>query len=289
MTRSRHVALGIFVASLIVASLLGASSCGRATVTTPEVVAISAASTPSDPTEAAWDNAPEHLEPLVPQDLVEPRLTDASTPAVRVRAITNGSEVAFRIEWPDTAKNDLPGPSHFVDACAVQVPSAVEPNVPAPQMGEPGKPVEIAYWRADWQASVDGREDSIRSIYPNASVDHYPFEAQSLEKGSEAQKEMARRYAPAAAVGNRRVGPRESPVEDLVAEGPGSLSPAPQASSKGKGVRTDSGWSVVIVRRMPNGLAPGTRSQVAFAVWEGSHEEVGARKMRTGWVPFLMR
>jgi hypothetical protein len=39
---------------------------------------------------------------------------------------------------------------------------------------------------------------------------------------------------------------------------------------------------------MPAGLAPATRTQVAFAVWEGSHDEVGARKMRTGWVQLAM-
>ena len=277
------------ITPIIFISVLAASGCGRATVSTPEVVAVPAATVPLDPTDRVWDNAPEHLEPLILQDLVEPRLMEASTPSVRVRAITDGEEIAFRIEWPDNTKNDLPGPSHFVDACAVQVPSRIESNVPAPQMGETGKPVEIAFWRADWQASVDGREDSIKSTYPNATVDHYPFEAPSLEKGSQAQKEMATRYAPAAAVGNRRVGPRDTPVEDLLAEGPGTLSRAPQSGSKGRGVRSENGWSVVIIRSLPNGLAPGARSQIAFAVWEGAHEEVGARKMRTGWVPLLMQ
>jgi hypothetical protein len=35
---------------------------------------------------------------------------------------------------------------------------------------------------------------------------------------------------------------------------------------------------------MPNGVRPGGRGQIAFAVWEGSRDESGARKMRTGWV-----
>ena len=34
-------------------------------------------------------------------------------------------------------------------------------------------------------------------IAHNATVDHYPFEAASLEKGSDAQRQMASRYAPA--------------------------------------------------------------------------------------------
>ena len=188
---------------------------------------------------------------------------------------------------------DLPGPARFMDACAVQVPAKLEANVPDPQMGMQGKGVEITYWRADWQAVVDGRPDSLKEMYPNASINGYPFEANSLEKGSAAQQEMATRYAPARALGNRRVGTRAVPVEDLLAEGPGTLAPASPsggvAGSKGKGVKSEYGWSVVITRKLPTGLAPGARTQVAFAIWEGGHQETGARKMRTGWIPLLMK
>jgi len=156
-------------------------------------------------------------------------------------------------------------------------------------MGQTGRPVEIAYWRADWEASVNGRPDTIQALYPNATVDHYPFEARSLTPGSDEQQQMARRYAPADAVGNRREGPRKVSVEDLIAEGPGTVSPAPSTSSRAIGKRTATGWSVVITRRMPDGLAPRSRTQVAFAVWEGSAQEAGARKMRTGWIALSMR
>ena len=239
--------------------------------------------------DTAYQQAPEHAAKLLLQDLVEPRLMKASTTEVRVRAVTNGSEIAFRLEWLDASKDDLPGAGRFVDACAVQVPKKIEREAPAPQMGETGRPVEVTFWRADWQATVDGRGDTIRELYPRASVDHYPFEAKPLEPGSPAQQEMARRYAPARALGNLRGGPRESPVEDMVAEGPGTLTPVPPAGSKGKGLRTRDGWSVVISRRAPSGLAPRARTQIAFAVWEGSQEEVGARKMRTGWIPLLLQ
>ncbi len=278
-----------YIAGVMIFSLVMSWGCRRATVLTPEVVAVTAKQLPTDPGDPAWDKVSEHVAKLVLQDLVEPRLMEASTPEVHVRAITDGTEVAFRLQWADPTINDAPGPMHFLDACAVQVPSKVEANVPAPQMGEAGKPVEIAFWRADWQASVDGREDSINALHPNASVDHYPYNAQSLEKGSEAQQEMAKRYAPASAVGNRRVGPRNTPVEDLIAEGPGTLSPAPQSLSKGRGAHGQDGWSVVIIRHLPNDWTPQTRSQIAFAVWEGNHQEAGARKMRTGWIPLLMR
>ena len=275
---------------IVTASLLSLGGCRRATERSNEVVTVAAAKLPLEPQDAACDQAPEHVARLLLQDLVEPRLMIPSTPEMQVRSLTNGSEIAFRLQWMDLSQSDLPGPSSFVDACAIQIPSKIEKDIPEPQMGKAGRPVEITFWRADWQASVNGRPDTLQALYPNAAVDHYPFEAKPLESDVTAQKEMAKRYAPADAVGNRRAGPRLSPVEDMIAEGPGTLAPSPRGtSSTGKGIRTLQGWSVVLSRRLPEGLAPKVRSQIAFAIWEGAHGEVGARKMRTGWIPLAMK
>jgi DMSO reductase family type II enzyme heme b subunit len=263
--------------------------CTRTAPHSNEVVSIAAGKIPLDPTGEDWRGLPVYAAKLLPQDLVDPRLMKASTPEVHVQSMNNGVEIAFRLEWPDATANDLPGTGRFLDGCAVQLPRKIASEPPQPQMGEAGRAVDIVFWRADWQASVNGRQDSLQALYPNATADHYPFEAKALEPGSPAQKEMALRYAPAAALGNRRVGPREFPVEDLVAEGPGSLAPAPASSSRGRGVRTKEGWSVVMVRRYPEGLSAKTRTQVAFAVWDGSQQEVGARKMRSGWAPLVAR
>ena len=64
------------------------------------------------------------------QDLVEPRLMAASTPEVRVRAITDGSQIAFRLEWPDAELDDVPGAGRFPDGCAVQLPQQADVNAP---------------------------------------------------------------------------------------------------------------------------------------------------------------
>lgn len=253
-----------------------------------EVVAVHRASLASDPAAPEWAAVPEYRAALLLQDVVEPRLLERSTPEVRVRAMTDGTRVVFRLEWPDATRNDLPGTGRFSDACAVQVPAKTEPDVPAPQMGEAGRPVEVTYWRAYWQATVDGRPDTVAAIHPGASVDHYPFEAASLQPGSPEQEAMAKRYAPARALDNPMAGPRQKPVQDLVGEGPSTLRPAAETRSDGRGVRTAQGWAVVLARPLPTGVAPGARTQVAFAVWDGEHQEVGARKMRTGWIPLLV-
>jgi Ethylbenzene dehydrogenase len=255
-----------------------------------EVRAVKVAALPAAPDDPAWSSAPVHPAPLLPQDVVEPRLLAPTTAAVEVQAMTDGTRVAFRLAWAVPAASDRTGPSVFSDACAVQLPARAGKDVPNPNpmMGEAAQPVEITYWRASWQAMVDGRPDTLATLYPNAKVDHYPFESASLAPGSPEQLAMARRYAPARAVGNPMAGPRTSPVQDLVASGPGTLRAAERSVSAGAGKATAAGWSVVIVRPLPNGVAPGGRSQVAFAVWQGGKGEVGARKMRTGWIPLAV-
>lgn len=263
-------------------------SCGQApTKPAVEVVAVQTDVLPDSPEDSSWRSAPPYKAALMLQDLVEPRLLEVSTRELRVRAMTDGQRVAFRLEWDDPTRDDLPGAARFADACAVQLPAKVERDAPAPQMGEAGRPVEITYWSAFWQASVDGRPDTIKALYPGAAPDHYPFQAPSLEPGSEAQLAMAARYAPARSLGNLMAGKRDRAVQDLRAEGPGTLTATAEALSTGRGRKTPGGWSVLIARPLPEELKWGGQSQVAFAVWEGSHQEAGSRKMRTGWIPFL--
>jgi DMSO reductase family type II enzyme heme b subunit len=270
-------------------ALLAGAACRKAATVTGEVVAVPVSTLPMEPGDPGWENVPEYAAALLPQDVVDPRLMKASTSEVRVRAVTDGSVIGFRLQWLDPRKDDMPGPGLSVDSCAVQVPRSIAKEAPSPQMGEANRPVEITLWRADWQALVNGRGNTIRDLHPNALVDHYPFQAQPLETDSPEQKAMALRYAPAKALGNQRSGQREFPVEDVVAEGPGTLRPEAGIGSRGKGVRIKDGWTVVLSRRLPAGLASGARTQVAFAVWEGSQGEIGSRKMRTGWASLLRR
>lgn len=267
---------------LFAGALIGCGSPAEHEAT--EVEALRLATLAEDPSDAAWHEAPAYSAELLVQDMVEPRLMEPSTSRLDVRAMTDGRELAVRLVWTDSTQNDLPGASRFSDGVAIQLPRLSTPDVPAPQMGEDSRPVDISYWRASWQAAVDGRKREINSLYPNARIDHYPFQAASLEPGSEEQQQMEDRYAPARALGNAMEWPEQA-VQDLQAEGPGTLSPNEGLGSRGAGQRGEDGWEVVIVRPLPDGLGPGDRSQIAFAVWDGSHDEVGARKMRSVWIP----
>ena len=258
-----------------------------------EVVIVTQEPLPEDPLSAAWESAPEFLCPLVEQTREEPQLTKPSTEEVSVRAITDGRRLAIRLQWADTTRDELADAARFCDACAIQLPAKIEagtsPGVLTAAMGQPGNPVEITYWSASSQASVNGRGDSLNDLYPNAAVDHYPFQAPSLRAGSPEQRAMALRYAPARALGNPVAGPHATPVQDLIAEGPGTIAASPRSRSTGQGQRTEDGWVVVIARPLPQGLTAESPSFIAFAVWEGSNGEVGSRKMITGWVPLIMQ
>jgi hypothetical protein len=277
----------LLTASVFTAAMIG---CKKAEppVSEAEVQAVMEKALPAAGEDKVWERVPVHPAKLLLQDVVEPRLMQPSTSMVRVQAITDGQKIAFRMSWSDPTQDDLPGPARFSDAVAVQLPATTTSDVPNPQMGENGKPVEITYWSANFQAVVDGRKDAIRAIYPRAQVDHYPFEAASLKPGSPEQQEMEKLYAPARSLGNPMSGPRTVPVQDLLAEGPGTIHPADKTVSSGTGKHSKDGWTVVLIRPLPNGVKPGGRTQVAFAVWEGSHQEVGPKKMRTPWIPLAL-
>ena len=281
--------LGLLLgAALVFATVLPGCKRAGPPVSDAEVKAGFEKTLPTSIDDAVWQRAPLHPAKLLLQDMVEPRLMQASTAFVNVQAVSDGQRIAFRLSWNDASPDDLPGPARFGDAVAVQLPAATSADAPAPQMGEPGRPVEITYWSAVFQAVVDGRKDDINAIFPQAKVDHYPFEAAALKTGSPEQVAMAKRYAPARSLGNPMAGPRTQPVQDLIAEGPGTLRLSDKSTSSGTGKRAKDGWTVLLSRPLPQGLQAGSRTQVAFAVWEGSHQEVGARKMRTAWVPLAL-
>lgn len=271
-------------------ALFFAAGCGKreAPLSEAEVQAVFEKALPAAADDKIWDRVPVHLAKLLLQDMVEPRQMEASTPWVRVQSLTDGRSIVFRLRWTDATLDDVTAPGRFSDAVAVQLPAETAPQIPAPQMGEEGRPVAIVYWSAVFQAAVDGRKDAIQALYPYAAVDHYPSEAAPLKPGSPAQLAMEKRYAPARALGNTMAGPRTVPVQDLVAEGPGTVRPADKTVSEGSGKYSEQGWTVVLKRPLPSGVQPGGRTQIALAVWDGSREEVGARKMRTAWIPLAL-
>lgn len=272
--------------------LVLASGCGEKAAVHPtstEVVAKRVAEAPrGDPADPRWDGAPELLTKLLLQDQAPPKLEQPSVDALRVRALVDEKWISFRLEWSDDSPSELVASGQFGDMAAIQLPILAGADVPDGAMGQVGRPVRISLWRASRQHHLRTGVDPIAALYPNMVNDHYPAEA----AGSHAQA-MALLYAPARANHNSvAVGRADSPTEDLLAEGFGSLSPAPEQSSLGGGAHDGQRWRVVIARPLDakegEALRLGVRTYAAFAVWQGAAGNVGSRKMRSVWVPLAI-
>ena len=76
------------------------------------------------------------------------------------------------------------------------------------------------------------------------------------------------------------------------AEAFGTLTGIPVEALGGRGVYADRAWKVVLASPMEalgSAVRPGSESNVAFALWEGSSKNVGSRKMRSEmWVRLVV-
>lgn len=236
-----------------------------------------------DPFAPAWDEASEFEGTLAPQNVTQPMLATPGVNRVRVRALHNGTWIAFRLEWDDRTKDDLLGSGRFSDAAAIQFPSAAG-ALPSPMMGHPGGPVTIAYWKAAWQVP-----DQLDALYPNRPPGYYPYQSAQ----GDARAPMEALYGPARNVHNPLLErPDGAPVALAQAEGFGSLTSVRDYRSDGVGVHRDGHWYTVLSFPMGAGgvasLSPGHANNVAFAVWEGTAQNVGSRKMRSeAWVALV--
>jgi hypothetical protein len=228
-----------------------------------------------------WRKAPPILVALQPQRLVTPTLEQGDIDRLTVRALHNGRELAFLLEWNDAHPDDTEGIGSFADSVAVQIPSAESPTPPSIMMGGAGQPVHVLQWRASWQRDLAGRV-GVDETHPNVIRDVGPEELLGAE--------AARPYAAARAVGNPlAAAERTTSVEELVAEGFGSLTPLEAQRARGSGAHADGRWRVAIGLPLDRGdtgaaLAPGSAWPAAFAVWLGGRGNRGGRKHFSDWV-----
>jgi hypothetical protein len=241
----------------------------------------------TDPRSGTWNDAETALVPLVAQQIAQPFLEEARVHALDVKALHNGVEVALLLQWSDDAVDDLDGIRRYHDAVAVQLPTVSATAPPALTMGAPGSPVHILQWRATWQRDIDsGGKTGVDQIYPEVVHDVMPDDvlppetAQLYWVGREAGNPLSQNV-------------RSTPVEEVVAEGFGSVTHLPNQSARGHGVHEGGRWHVVVAvpsarAGVGEALAPGTSWPVSFAVWLGSEENRGARKQIANWQSLVL-
>jgi len=244
----------------------------------------------TDPDSPQWEQATALEIPLSGQTGVVPMRFDPFTPSLRVRSLNNGSWISFLIEWSDPSKDDRTIKiDEFRDSVAIQFTGSDQPFI---CMGTRDQMVNILHWKADWQADIDEGFQDLESAFPNFWNDVYPFAIGDPPYSvPEDFQDLAKVYLPGWYVGNPFSEPlKVTPVEDAESAGFGSITTQERQDALGRGVWSESTWKVVITRRMDTGdpidatIEASAETPVAFAVWDGTSGDRGARKSVSSWV-----
>lgn len=226
-----------------------------------------------------WDEVPAAEIPMSAQTIVPP-FGGGGVDAVTVRTVFDDEQIYLLVEWPDVEPNmNVNRAESFSDAVALQFPGSAAAEPPY-TMGSAGLPVNIWHWKAVWQADIDDGFATSLDSYPNTQTDFYPRSDETT-------------FNAARAVGNLMAErDRTSPVENLVAEGFGTLTSAEIQDVNGRGEWRDGRWRALFHRS----LAPTTEgfaefvvdghTKMALAVWDGAAGERNGQKSITQFVEF---
>jgi hypothetical protein len=286
MTKKRFIPISLMLAAAVLLTFFKvplASSQGLTLVAAQVANDLPA----NNPSSELWQKATALVVPLSAQTVTQPMLRETRVKSVNVRALHNAKQIAFLVEWDDSTKDDEAiRIQDFRDAAALQFPLAA--GQPFFCMGMQGGNVNIWHWKADWQADILAWQD-MQTLYPNMNVDYYPFAQGDLPAPSDYQDTN---YVPALAAKNLAAMPRQSPVEDLVAGGFGSLTsePASGQNVQGFGTWENNRWHVIFSRDLTSqeaddvSFTAGQVMSIAFAAWDGSNGERNGQKSTSQWV-----
>ncbi|MBX0323663.1 cytochrome C nitrite reductase [Halomicroarcula sp. F13] len=252
------------VAVVVAAGVLLAQGAVAAAVTSGAQPTAQVATAPTSPSAATWDDAPVRTVSLQKQQMAVP-YGGGSTDELDVQVATNESHVALRLSWVDPTSDDgIRSPRNYSDAVAVMARAGDQPPI---TMGATGEPVNIWYWRSSWQFGNKSSEWSgDMYAYPHPDAETKPGRAAGNPLSRAAYENYAQNY---------------------YAEGYGSLSHAPTQPVQARGERTDDGWAVTFTRKRQtegqfDASFDGSETvYLAFAVWNGSADEVNGKKSIT--------
>ncbi|GIW39834.1 MAG: hypothetical protein KatS3mg076_0411 [Candidatus Binatia bacterium] len=244
---------------------------------------------PQHPDDGLWARAPKvdlHLMPL----WWRPNRPETVT----VRAVHDGKSIAFLLVWSDlTHDSTAMRPQDFRDAAAIQF--ATDRDPPFFAMGSPGKPVNIWMWKAERQADLEVTFQDLEKVYPNLGIDSYPnFLKSPLEQPHRHALTLDSdpTFVTAWGAGNIVADPTfASAAEDLWAEGFGTLRARSRSEQqvKAQGVYGVGSYRVLFRRELRGkgkhavSLRPGSKTSVAFAVWDGAEGDRDGKKSVTIW------
>jgi hypothetical protein len=233
--------------------------------------------------DGVWKTVAPYKQPLQRQFLVEPKPADVGVKEVLVQSIHDGKYIAFRLVWKDPVRNDDPKIMNFSDGASLQFPVKKD-SLPEYFMGEINKPVHIMYWKAWRSADRKNGYQTAKTAYPNMAVDLYHFDYSVKGNGTEKTQAEKDIFTPGKAAGNPVSVAHKEIIEELSAEGAGTLKSNNIENTTGDAEWKNGEWTVVFRRPLSVEDAgsvqfkPGEKMPVAFAVWEGSRKESAGRK-----------
>lgn len=243
-----------------------------------------------NPTSPLWKKAPAGRIVMDAQNVSLPMKSKPAVKDIKVRSLNNGDSIGFLLEWGDPSdSNTTIQTDKFRDACAVLF--VADPTIDALRMMGAGPiPATIIQWKADWQVDVEKGFQDLETVWPNTTFDFYP----PLKEPKDHKKVVvpddyvsanaAYRIAGFAANNPVALMDRKTPVEKVIARGPGTAATFDTQDAIGWGVFRSGGWKVALGKSMkPTNqdevpIPTSGEIGVAFAIWRGDEGDRGARK-----------
>ncbi|MCH9033939.1 MAG: c-type cytochrome, partial [Planctomycetes bacterium] len=184
---------------------------------------------PSSPTDDVWERARPLYVGLTPLWWAEERIE-----GLVVKALHNGDELAIRLSWIDpTLDNRAVRHDEFRDAVAIQFSLTSDPPFYMGDASDHGG-VNIWMWKADRQQDIAEGYQDVDAAFPARAIDMYPeqnfrlTDRSKMEWPHQAITQHDSMFITAWGAGNIVANPKlKTPVECLVARGPGTLSGKP--------------------------------------------------------------
>ncbi len=244
-----------------------------------------------------WKRAPVTRIDVTPQNIIPPVLRTPTIQYINVRSVHNDDWIAFLLEWEDKTREAVVDVDKFTDQVAIQFPLSPK-SLPSFMMGHKMGRGHIIHWKAIWQDDIEKGYRDVQTLYPNYWVDLYFFAEKPIYAEGEFPTEPrvehfktpeALNFIPGAYARNPiSMFVREQPVEEAMAEGFGTFTTQPKQNARGWGRWEKGVWRVIIARPIvsddPNDAPIPEKTYIAFAVWNGSDKNVGARKHYVPWV-----
>ncbi len=283
-----------YVQSLARAGAQERAQMRQGTFAAPRVSAL-----PTGPMNENWSQARPLYVALTPLWWTERRVE-----GLIVQALHDGKELALRFSWLDaTVDESAVRHNEFRDAVAVQFSLSSDPPFYMGDQTEHGG-VNIWMWKADRQSNIAKGYRDVDAAFPDRVVDYYPepaftrpdMTAVDPDHGTITKHEPE--FVTAWGAGNLVANPNlTTPVECLVARGPGTLSGKPPVVQlvQGKAVYERGVWYVQMQRTLElpdckehaggdeRAFHPGDYMPVSFAIWNGEAGDRDGKKNISIW------